>query len=343
MMFLADKIIDERKKRGWSQEELAEQLDVSRQSVSKWESGQSLPDLQRIVELSRIFGVSTDYLLMDIEDEEVQADSSVYARPAPLPAAPKQEEKPLRIVSLQEAKSFLEISQREAPKVSLGVFLILFGVACMLLLGVAGDERLLFQNKDFGGYIGVALLFFFIGAGVALFVSFGLKVKDYEFLEKEIFEPGPGVIEMVKETKAAYVQRYSKLLVLGIVICIVGVSALFIGPLFGETDMIHCISLCVLLILVGMGTWLLIIAGINLGAIDKLLQEGDYQRAAKRHGAIISTVSAIYWLLVTAGFLTWSFITMNWEQSWIVWPIAGVLFAALITGLNAYLNHRASK
>ena len=62
-MILADKIIDLRKKNGWSQEELASQLGVSRQSVSKWESGQSIPDLDRILKMSTIFGVSTDYLL----------------------------------------------------------------------------------------------------------------------------------------------------------------------------------------------------------------------------------------------------------------------------------------
>lgn len=64
-MILADKIIEERKKNGWSQEELAEKLGVSRQSVSKWESAQSVPDLNRILNMSKIFGVSTDYLLKD--------------------------------------------------------------------------------------------------------------------------------------------------------------------------------------------------------------------------------------------------------------------------------------
>ena len=59
-MILAEKISEERKKNGWSQEELAEKLSVSRQSVSKWESGQSVPDLNRILELGRIFGVTTD-------------------------------------------------------------------------------------------------------------------------------------------------------------------------------------------------------------------------------------------------------------------------------------------
>ena len=61
-MILAEKIMEMRKKNGWSQEELAYQLGVSRQSVSKWESGASIPDLERILKLSEIFGVSTDYL-----------------------------------------------------------------------------------------------------------------------------------------------------------------------------------------------------------------------------------------------------------------------------------------
>ena len=64
-MILAEKIMEMRKKNGWSQEELAYQLGVSRQSVSKWESGASIPDLERILKLSEIFGVSTDYLLKE--------------------------------------------------------------------------------------------------------------------------------------------------------------------------------------------------------------------------------------------------------------------------------------
>ena len=54
-MILSEKIIMLRKKYGWSQEELAERLDISRQSVSKWESGASIPDLERIVSMSQLF------------------------------------------------------------------------------------------------------------------------------------------------------------------------------------------------------------------------------------------------------------------------------------------------
>jgi len=67
-MKLADKLFELRKEKGWSQEKLAEQINVSRQSISKWESGQALPELEKIVELSKIFQVTTDYLLLEESD-----------------------------------------------------------------------------------------------------------------------------------------------------------------------------------------------------------------------------------------------------------------------------------
>ena len=70
-MILADKIIELRKKNGWSQEDLAEKLEVSRQSISKWEGAQSVPDMNKILKLSEVFSVSTDYLLKD----EIELDS----------------------------------------------------------------------------------------------------------------------------------------------------------------------------------------------------------------------------------------------------------------------------
>ena len=71
MMNLSNKIYEMRKAHGLSQEQLAEKLDVSRQSVSKWESGESIPELERLVEISKIFNVTTDYLLKESEVDEL--------------------------------------------------------------------------------------------------------------------------------------------------------------------------------------------------------------------------------------------------------------------------------
>ena len=101
-MILADKIIDLRKKNGWSQEELAEKLGVSRQSISKWESAQSVPDMNRILAMSRLFGVSTDYLLKDElepEDASPVGDAPTQARGA--------DDLPLRQVSMEDANAYL--------------------------------------------------------------------------------------------------------------------------------------------------------------------------------------------------------------------------------------------
>jgi transcriptional regulator with XRE-family HTH domain len=64
-MRLSDKIITLRKARGWSQEEFAEKLDVSRQAISRWENGTALPDVQNVLQISKLFDVTTDYLLND--------------------------------------------------------------------------------------------------------------------------------------------------------------------------------------------------------------------------------------------------------------------------------------
>ena len=61
-MKLSDKIIKYRKSNGWSQEEFAEKLNVSRQTISRWENGTALPDAQNILHISKLFNITTDYL-----------------------------------------------------------------------------------------------------------------------------------------------------------------------------------------------------------------------------------------------------------------------------------------
>ena len=64
-MKLSDKIIKLRKAHGWSQEDLADELHVSRQAISRWENGTALPDAQNVLRISKLFGVTIDYLLND--------------------------------------------------------------------------------------------------------------------------------------------------------------------------------------------------------------------------------------------------------------------------------------
>ena len=129
-MILADKIIENRKKNGWSQEELAEKLGVSRQSVSKWEGAQAIPDMKKILQMADLFGVTTDYLLKD-EIEDVSTTTPEYTD------FTFQEETPAK-VSMEEANAFLAYNEKAASPISIGVMLcIISAVPLMVLMGLA--------------------------------------------------------------------------------------------------------------------------------------------------------------------------------------------------------------
>lgn len=126
-MLLADKIVTLRKRAGWSQEELAAQLSVSRQSVSKWEGAQSVPDMQKVVQMSRLFGVTTDYLLKEELGE-----------PEPTPA---ESDAPLRCVTMEQAADYLALRQAAAPKLALATLLCVLSPAALLLLAAPATGR----------------------------------------------------------------------------------------------------------------------------------------------------------------------------------------------------------
>ena len=70
-----------------------------------------------------------------------------------------------------------------------------------------------------------------------------------------------------------------------------------------------------------------------------LLQEGEYTKEEKLFKKKTDTFSGVYWCLTTAIYLAWSFWTMSWDITWIVWPVAGVLFAALLGVVKMVLKN----
>ncbi len=322
-MILADKIIELRKKNGWSQEDLAEKLDVSRQSISKWEGAQSVPDMARILRLSEIFGVSTDYLLKDeLETTESVSlpDTGSAARPVPM----------------EEASSFLEVKALNAGRVALGVFLCILSPVLLILLGGAQEFGKISLTENQAGGLGLIVLMLMIGCAVALFVRAGLRINKYEYLEKEPIDTLYGVSGMVRERKEQFRPVFNRQLTIGILLCVLAVIPIGVSLLFaGEEGFYHVLATCALLILVAFGVMLIVRTGIIWGGYQILLEEGDYSREAKDDQKKHGEIGSIYWLLVTAGYLAWSFITNAWGRTWIVWPIAGVAYGAVFAIIKA--------
>lgn len=140
-MFFKDNLINLRKEMGMSQEDLAERLDVSRQTIYKWETGQNFPEMDRLVEISKVFNCSIDDLI----------------------------KKEIKITSRVQLDDYFKKYNKIAFNIAFGVGLVIAGVATMLLLFI-----LLNNNST----IPIISLFIAIGISVMVFIINGIALDE---------------------------------------------------------------------------------------------------------------------------------------------------------------------
>ena len=327
-MILADKIVSLRKKAGWSQEELAEQLGVTRQSVSKWEGAQSVPDMDKVVQMSRLFGVTTDYLLKDEIEEQ---------------AAALVEESPLRRVTMGQAADYLARRRAAAPKVAFAVLLCIVSPVTLLLLAAMSEVQRFPISGNAAAGIGLCVMLVLLAVAVSIFLRADADVRDYRFLEEEPFETEYGVTGMVRQRQREYADTRTRYTTIGAVLYVLAAAPLFAAVCVDGSDLLYVGAVGVLLLLVGIGCLFLVSAGVYSSAMERLLEEGDYARGQKKHRRVLGTVSTIYWLAATAVFLIYTYGPSGNGQpqySWIIWAVAGVLYAAVMGVVRLLLRGR---
>lgn len=333
-MELSEKIIYLRKKTGWSQEQLADQLDISRQSVSKWESGTSVPELDKIIKISDIFNVSTDYLLKE-DITEPGPEKRMDSCEDRLQQAEFQSEETAQQtehrVSSQEADSYINLVREVASRMALGVVLCIWSPICLLFLGGLSEYKgNLTENAACG--IGLCVLLLFVAAGAGILTFYGMKLSKYEYLEKENIRISEDVRRIISAKKEEYAPVYSKSVVVGILLCISSVIPLMMSSFFvtgkEEEEFFAVVSVCILLIVVSAGVYCFMRFGLVQGSYDKLLEEGDYTREKKRFNKATGYFSVIYWCVAVAIYVAVSFRTNAWHSTWIIFAVAGILFAA---------------
>ena len=317
-MTMAEKITALRKQNCWSQEDLADRLDVSRQSVSKWEGGLAAPTVDKLLDLGRLFGVSTDYLLKDELESPEPETAALTEGPVP---------EPMRQVSLEEARSFADIKEASARPMAIGVALCILSPVCLILLGGLAEIGRMDHARAVA--LGLVVLFAFIVPAVALFVTWGLRLGQYEYFEKETFAAAPGVAELARQRKDAAARRHARRVTVGVCLCVAAAVPLFAA--MGAQELVVPLfalgGVGLLLVLVAAGVYLILTASIPWGAYQMLLQEEDY--APERKAPWRRAVACVYWCAVTAGYLLWSFFTKRWVDTWVVWPVAGLLYGAI--------------
>lgn len=435
-MNLSEKIMDLRKRSGWSQEELAEQLGISRQSVSKWETGESVPDLERIIRMSELWNVSTDYLLKEsgtLRQEASQESGAPGQEAFSGDKALRQEVSPghtaqagsgkvsgqrsdceaedppgdmpggrsnggsfassgsgtahgasgdfgsgaahgasegfgsgagwassssdgfdreqgsswdqssgpsARAVSQAEALDFLEISRYAAPRIAFGVMLCIMSPICLILLGAISEQPALFDgmfhfSENLAAGIGVSVLLLLVAVAVGIFMTTGMKLNYYEYMEKELITVPEDVLREVAEQRSDFESTFRTSITIGVLLCVLGAIPLFLSTAFFDEDFGAAVGLCILLVLVAVGVFFIVSAGIIHGSHEKLLQVGDYAPEKKRANKKMSVIAGIFWCGIVSVYLLLSFTTMSWERTWIIFPVAGVLFGGISALVHA--------
>ena len=166
-------ILELRTKMGLSQDELAEKVFVTRQAVSRWETGEAVPDTEKVIQLSRIFHVTTDYLLLDIDE-------------APQSAAPAENNRET------DQRAAEKRMKRQSMRMHFGWFLLIFGIISLsaTLIGAGLYAQTLTEWRTNLGRYGTALfdswiLALFIVSAALTLCGILILIREYIFIGKE--------------------------------------------------------------------------------------------------------------------------------------------------------------
>ena len=370
-MLLSEKIMSLRKRNGWSQEELAQQLGVSRQSVSKWESMASMPDIQKIMAMSELFGVSTDYLLKDeLEELPTTATTADYVAPAEqnnfsaptgssnsdvastststptnTDASDSKNVRPQLSVSLETATEYLDTVARTSRPTAFAITLFILGPALLVSLVTYGEDALYFDPThifpDALGITGACIMVLFIAAGVALLILQDMKLAKYKQFKEASLELQYGVEAAIRRRAESTESLRHMQQATGVCLTILSAIPFLIASYFG-VGLTFALGFFVAASMVSLGVYLLVYSGILKDSYRVLLQEGDFshdeksnKRDSKSAALKYRPIARAYFGTITLLYVGYSFITKDWKSSWIIWPVSALLYHVIISILNA--------
>lgn len=312
-MNISRKIVSLRKQKGWNQEELAERCDVSRQSVSKWESGASIPDMNKVLILSNVFNVTTDYLLKDTyENEYGNLDEEELEIIKP------------NIISDDEVRSYLEDNKQYAKRIAFGVLLCIMGGMSIVFFAGTSEYKLIFSTENFQIGIGLIGMFLLVGTAVFMFVTSSMKMEKYSKFKTSLISLTKRMKLEVTEQYDNYSKKYPIVIAVSVVALIFSVIPLIAGGLL-EAEEYTLVLFVVLLLGVAMFSVYAMVRSSMVIEGYKTLLNTQKKGPASKLEARTESYESIYWPIVVAIYLGVSFLTGNWKLSWIIWPVAGVL------------------
>ncbi len=246
-------------------------------------------------------------------------------------------------VTRENAEEYIQAKKRNGIMLGAGVFIIMFGVVLLILIGnmipSMNSNALDVANMNtFNNVADILILlplFTCIAVGVAIFIVSDTKISKYKFIQEKKVSLSASTQNFVTKCKDRYQSTYTIMIIVGVILCILAPFCLItIITLFGDGDRSGSVAAGLLLTMIAIAVFLFIKAGEEMDAYKALLQQEDYTPRRKENSKVIGLIGSIYWPSCTAVYLIWSFLSGAWGISWIIWPIAGILFAVISAVYN---------
>ncbi|MGB4984722.1 MAG: XRE family transcriptional regulator, partial [Erysipelotrichaceae bacterium] len=232
--------------------------------------------------------------------------------------------------SLSDATTYLKVRKRAAYKIAIATFMCILSPIPLLLLGGASEMNMWDISENIAGVLGLIPLLIIVTIAVAIFIMTGFENQPYAFLEEGPFNNEYGVKGMVSEAKKNYHPTYVRSNIIGTCLCILSPIPLFIGTFLND-EFLLVVMLCVLLFMVSIAVIFFITAGVRYASFQKVLKDDEYYVTDKKKHGLIEMISTAYWLIVVGIYLLISFVGNDWKTSWLVWPVSGVIYVAIVT------------
>lgn len=231
------------------------------------------------------------------------------------------------MIGIDEAADYIASKRNNSVRIALGVFLcIISSIAPISFSGL--------WNYSF---LSFAIMMILIAVGVVLFVISGSFMSKWNYIKNDPARLDYSASSFVKNERNKFSAPHAIRLAIGILLCIISwIPCVFLDEVLGYSVLANeIISPIVLLLIVAIGVFMIVQCSIELGGYDDLLNLNgkahydDNDDVPEYKNAWLDIFMHIFWPLTTCIYLCWSFITFKWYFTWIVWPIAGVLFSGL--------------
>ena len=188
--------------------------------------------------------------------------------------------------------------------------------------------------EDAAAAAGVIALFLMVAVGLAILLPRAIRYQRYSSLKDTPFELAYGVEGVIREQAAAFEPVFTQTVTVSVILFVLSVVPLFLPILMGRQDAVD-FMIPLLFVIAGAGVYLLIPKGLEKSAFDTLLRENSASPREREREKTEDAVGAVYWPVVIAVYLGWSFWTGKWGVTWVVWPVAALLFAAVVSAVHA--------